>query len=127
MAERIQWVNAGNRGERLTFEAPGAVTDAHGTTNTAPALATTGFCVEGTVDELRRWLTDALAALPGGDVLYSITRADVEDLAGRSVTDTEAERIARAIEHSTVGECVAAAVEQVVGVDELDEEDLDFG
>lgn len=50
-----------------------------------------------------------------------------EEMAGREITDEEAARIAKAIEYSTVGECVSEAVFQVCGMpadnDEDDEDD----
>lgn len=122
MGERTAWVDASKGGNRLGFAEPGAVVDAHGTANTATALVGDGFCIEGSVDDLRRFLLDALAVLPGGQVLYAVTRGDVEERAGRPVTDDEADRIGRAIEHSTVSECVEGAVEQVVGFDDLDDD-----
>lgn len=60
-------------------------------------------------------------------VLYSVTREMAEEMAGREITDEEAARIAKAIEYSTVGECVSEAVFQVCGMpadnDEDDEDD----
>lgn len=70
----------------------------------------------------------ALAEAVRGELpppVWYVPRDAVEEMAGREITDEEATRIGRAIENSTVGECVSAAVEQVCGLppddDELEE------
>ena len=52
------------------------------------------------------------------EILWKVTRETAEGLAGRKITDEEAARIARAIEYSTVHECVSEAVYQVCGLTE---------
>lgn len=54
-------------------------------------------------------------------IAWSVTYADLDNTAGREVTEDEADTIARAIEHSTVNECVSAAVEQVCGLPDGDD------
>jgi hypothetical protein len=49
-------------------------------------------------------------------VLYKFTREMAEGLAGRKITDEEAIRVAKAIEFSTVADCVSEAVFQVCGL-----------
>lgn len=57
---------------------------------------------------------------------WRITYADLDLIAGREVTDDEAERIADCIDNSTASESIAAAVEQVCGLpDDDDDEDED--
>jgi hypothetical protein len=58
--------------------------------------------------------------------LYAVTRDMAEELAGRVITDGEAARIAKAIEYSTVSECVSEAVFQVCGSAEEDDADDDL-
>jgi hypothetical protein len=53
-----------------------------------------------------------------GKPLYTVTRETAEELAGREITDDEAARIAKAIEFSTVADCVSEAVFQVCGLAE---------
>lgn len=54
--------------------------------------------------------------------VYVVTRARIEELAGREVTAEEFARIAKCIEFSTIDECVMGAVEQVTGLPEEDDE-----
>ena len=42
----------------------------------------------------------------GDDVLYSLTRRDVEEFAGRELTDDEAERFRETFPLTTVDQCV---------------------
>ena len=55
--------------------------------------------------------------------LWSVTRASVERMAGRPISADEAERIIKAIEYSTINECIDAAVDQVVGLTFTEEDD----
>jgi len=55
------------------------------------------------------------------DTVWRLSRADVEQLAGRPVTSDEVERVAFAIDNSTANETVSAVVEQVCGL--ADEEE----
>ena len=59
-------------------------------------------------------LRDELQAADWLRPVYAVTREKVEELAGREVTAEEYARISIAIEFSTIGECVSAAVGQVV-------------
>lgn len=71
-------------------------------------------------------LSDALRALltPAREdrTAYRLTYADLDAIAGRELTDEEVQRVAVAIDNSTAGDAVAAAVEQVTG---LADEDAD--
>ncbi len=55
-------------------------------------------------------------------MLYTFTREMAEGLAGRKITDEEAIRIRKAIEFSTISECVSEAVFQVCGLADDDDE-----
>lgn len=57
---------------------------------------------------------------------YRFTYADLDRVVGRTLTDEEVAQITRALANSTIGECVDAAVEQVVGLEEDDEDPGDF-
>ncbi len=66
MSDHIEWLTTA---APITFtDEPGAWVDGHGSSNDGPALAFDGgsesVVVEGTVEELRGWLTRALALLP---------------------------------------------------------------
>ena len=52
---------------------------------------------------------------PSLDVLYQVTRADVEAMAGRAITDDEAARISKAIGFSTAGDAIGEVVFSVAG------------
>lgn len=59
------------------------------------------------------------------DPIFTYTREQAEIRAGRAITDDEAERIARAVEHSTVYEAIDGAIEQVCGLADDDDADDD--
>lgn len=80
---------------------------------------------DGQLDAVLRSLADELGMVVYTRPVYAVTRPMLEELAGREVTDEEAARIGRCIEHSTVGECIGGAVEQVCGLPDDDEDDPD--
>lgn len=57
------------------------------------------------------------------ELAYGVTRPMLDELAGRPVTDEEFARLRKALEFSTISECVRSAVEQVTGLADEDEED----
>jgi hypothetical protein len=69
---------------------------------------------DGRLASMLSGLRDELQAADWLRPVYAVTREKVEELAGREVTAEEYARIAMAIEFSTIGECVSAAVDQVI-------------
>jgi hypothetical protein len=59
--------------------------------------------------------TVSLEAVTDSRPAYVVSRGDPARIAGRAVTDSEAERIAKAIDNSTVPEGIGEAVLQVCG------------
>lgn len=56
--------------------------------------------------------------------VWRVTAADLDALAGRELTEEELQRVAKAIDHSTAGEAVEAAVEQVAGLRDDENEEV---
>ena len=58
-------------------------------------------------------------------IVYRVTAGDLDAIAGRELTAYELERIGDGIGNSTIGDCIEAAVEQVAGLPEDDEDQDD--
>lgn len=56
-------------------------------------------------------------------MIFTYTREQAALRAGRAITDDEAERIARALEHSTIWEAIDGAIEQVCVLADEDEDE----
>jgi hypothetical protein len=117
MSNRIEWVDA-----TQVLYVTDDVVDDHGTRLDPGRFGLClgdGVVVEGTPEELIAWSDRVRAAVVEkcgrreDEIVYRRTVGDLEAQAGRTLTDDQVQRIAGAIDHSTIPDALATIIDAV--------------